>query len=137
MNKTSFTAILEKEGDLYVSLCTDLDVASQGATVEEATANLKEAVELFLECADPAEIAARRHGERSVRHPLRSSLWISGGHFPVGRSAICRICGFMRHFTISYRPYLPQASEPPALWAQALPTVHLFRPLRQEARRRL
>jgi predicted RNase H-like HicB family nuclease len=63
MHKTSFTAILEKEGDLFVALCPELDVASQGATVEEATVNLKEAVELFLECADPAEIAARRHGE--------------------------------------------------------------------------
>ena len=63
MPKTSFTAILEKEGDLYVALCPELDVASQGHTVEEATANLKEAVELFLECADPAEIEARQHGE--------------------------------------------------------------------------
>ena len=63
MSKSSFTAILEKEGDLYVALCPELDVASQGTTVEEATANLKEAVELFLECADPAEIAARWHGE--------------------------------------------------------------------------
>ena len=63
MPKTSFTAILEKEGELYVALCPELDVASQGHTVEEATANLKEAVELFLECADPAEISGRQHGE--------------------------------------------------------------------------
>jgi predicted RNase H-like HicB family nuclease len=63
MPKSSFTAILEREGDLYVALCPELDVASQGPTVEEATANLKEAVELFLECADPAEVAERRHGE--------------------------------------------------------------------------
>lgn len=63
MPKTSFTAILEKEGDLYVALCPELDVASQGHTVEEATANLKEAVELFLECADPTEIEARQHEE--------------------------------------------------------------------------
>jgi predicted RNase H-like HicB family nuclease len=63
MPKTSFTAILEREGDLYVALCPELDVASQGPTIEEATANLKEAVELFLECADPAEIGARQHGE--------------------------------------------------------------------------
>jgi len=56
MPKSSFTAILEREGDLYVALCPELDVASQGPTVEEATANLKEAVELFLECADPAEV---------------------------------------------------------------------------------
>ena len=59
MPKRSYTAILEKEGDVYVALCPDLDVVSQGATVEEATANLKEAVELFLECADPEEIERR------------------------------------------------------------------------------
>ena len=63
MPMTSFTAILEKEGDFFVALCPELDVASQGCTVEEATANLREAVELFLECADPSEIEARRHGE--------------------------------------------------------------------------
>lgn len=59
----SYTAILEKEGDLYVALCPELDVASQGGTVEEATANLKEAVELFLESADPKEITRRLHSE--------------------------------------------------------------------------
>ena len=61
MTTQSYTAILEKEGDMYVSLCPELDVASQGATVEEATANLKEAVELFLECADAEEIKRRLH----------------------------------------------------------------------------
>lgn len=45
MPKNSYTAILEKEGDMYFALCPELDVASQGATVEEATANLMEAVE--------------------------------------------------------------------------------------------
>ena len=63
MPKSSYTAILEKEDDLYVALCPELDVASQGATVEEATANLKEAVELFLEAADPQEIKRRLRGE--------------------------------------------------------------------------
>jgi len=63
MAKTTFTAILEREGDVFVALCPELDVASQGRTVEEATANLREAVELFLECADPAEVEARQHGE--------------------------------------------------------------------------
>lgn len=58
----SYTAIVEKEGDTYVALCPELDVASQGRSVEEATANLKEAVELFLECADPEEILRRQHG---------------------------------------------------------------------------
>lgn len=59
MAANSYTAIVEKEGDGYVSLCPELDVASQGSTVEEATANLKEAVQLFLECADSKEIQSR------------------------------------------------------------------------------
>ncbi len=63
MQKSSYTAVLEKEGELYVALCPELDVASQGATVEQAIANLKEAVELFLECADPDEIKQRLHSE--------------------------------------------------------------------------
>lgn len=63
MPTRSFTAILEREGDAYVALCPELDVASQGTTVEEATANLREAVELFLESADPAEIEERLRGE--------------------------------------------------------------------------
>ncbi len=63
MKAHSYTAIVEKEGDGYVALCPELDVASQGATVEEATANLKEAVELFLESADPEEVRRRLHTE--------------------------------------------------------------------------
>jgi predicted RNase H-like HicB family nuclease len=57
--KPYFTAIIEKEDDMYVSLCPELDVASQGYTVEEAKDNLKEAVELFLECASESEIESR------------------------------------------------------------------------------
>ena len=57
------TAIIEREGSGYVSLCPELDVASQGSTIEEARANLQEALELFFETADPAEIASRRHDE--------------------------------------------------------------------------
>ncbi len=63
MTKSSYTAILEKEGDMYVALCPELDVASQGKTVEEAVANLKEAVELSLESADPEEVRQRLHSE--------------------------------------------------------------------------
>lgn len=57
------TAIIEREGTGFVALCPELDIASQGDSVGEARNNLREAVELFLECADPEEIAARRHGE--------------------------------------------------------------------------
>ena len=47
------TAIIEREGDGYVSLCPEVDVASQGETVDEARENLKEALELFFETASP------------------------------------------------------------------------------------
>jgi predicted RNase H-like HicB family nuclease len=57
------TAIIEREGDGYVSLCPELDIASQGNTIEEARANLQEAIELFLETADPSEIQNRLHSE--------------------------------------------------------------------------
>ena len=64
MNKKfQFTAVIEKEGDGYVSLCPELDVASQGDTVEEASANLKEAVELFFESASNKEVSQRLHEE--------------------------------------------------------------------------
>jgi len=57
------TAIIEREGDAYVGLCPEFDIASQGDSIETARANLQEAVELFLESADPAEIERRRHSE--------------------------------------------------------------------------
>ena len=56
---SSFTAIIEREDDLYVALCPELDIASQGSSVENALENLKEAVELFLETADPRELKER------------------------------------------------------------------------------
>ncbi len=62
MNKT-LTAILEREGDGFVALCPELDIASQGDTLEQAKANLREAVELFFEAADESEVAARLSGE--------------------------------------------------------------------------
>ena len=44
-----FSSIVTKENDLYVALCPELDVASQGETAEEALRNLKEAIELYFE----------------------------------------------------------------------------------------
>ena len=73
MSKSRYTAILEREGDVFVALCPELDVASQGATVEEATANLREAVELFMESADPAEI------EQRLRAPIYVTSFEVGG----------------------------------------------------------
>jgi predicted RNase H-like HicB family nuclease len=53
------TAVTWREGNGYVALCPDVDVASQGDTVQEARANLTEALQLFLETASPAELAER------------------------------------------------------------------------------
>lgn len=57
------TAIIEREDDGFVSLCPELDIASQGSTIEEARANLVEALTLFFEAASDSEVARRFHGE--------------------------------------------------------------------------
>ncbi len=54
--KQKLTAIIEKEDAGYVSLCPELDIASQGVSIEEARDNLKEALELFFETASPEEV---------------------------------------------------------------------------------
>lgn len=51
--------MIQHEGELFVSLCPELDIASQGATVEEARANLTEAIELFFDVADDQEVRER------------------------------------------------------------------------------
>ena len=53
------TAVIHREGDGFVALCPELDVASQGDTIEAARDNLREALELFFECASPAEVQER------------------------------------------------------------------------------
>ena len=58
-----FTAFIEREGDGYVALCPELDVASQGDLVTDARDNLRDAVELFLETADESEVTRRLHAE--------------------------------------------------------------------------
>lgn len=57
------TAIIERENDGYVSLCPELDITSQGDSIEQARNNLQEALELFFECASAEEIRQRVHGE--------------------------------------------------------------------------
>ena len=65
MNLPKLTAVIEKEDDWYVATCPELGVASQGRSLEEAEAMIQEAVELFLEEADEAEITRRLN--RGVR----------------------------------------------------------------------
>lgn len=62
------TAIIEKEGDGFVALCPEVDVASQGESVAEARDNLKEALELFFETAPQEEINSRLHNEVYITH---------------------------------------------------------------------
>jgi predicted RNase H-like HicB family nuclease len=57
------TAIIEREDDGYVALCPELDIASQGSSIEDARANLVEALTLFFETASPSEITRRLHSE--------------------------------------------------------------------------
>jgi predicted RNase H-like HicB family nuclease len=68
------TAIIEREDDGFVSLCPELDIASQGSTIEEARANLVEALTLFFETAASSEIANR----------LRYEVFVTQIEVPVG-----------------------------------------------------
>lgn len=73
-NIQNFTAIIERENDGFVALCPELDVASQGNTVEEAKFNLQEALELLFEHASKNEIAAR----------LKTDVFITNMRIAVG-----------------------------------------------------
>lgn len=74
MKNLNLTALIEREDGGYVSLCPELDIASQGDTVERARENLAEAVTLFFEAADTKEIEQR----------LRSEVYISRFEVSVG-----------------------------------------------------
>lgn len=63
MKKQFYTAIIEREGEGFVSLCPELDIASQGDTIDAARINLQEALELFFETASSDEIQRRLHKE--------------------------------------------------------------------------
>jgi predicted RNase H-like HicB family nuclease len=57
------TAIIEREDDRYIALCPEFDIASEGASIDEARTNLIEALTLFFETAAPSEVARRFHHE--------------------------------------------------------------------------
>lgn len=77
METRRLTALIEKSGDLYVALCPEIDVASQGDTVEEARTNLIEALQLFFETASPDEIASR----------LSLEVFVTSVEVPIGKVA--------------------------------------------------
>jgi len=68
MNQKSIqlTAVIEREDDWYVATCPELDIVSQGETIEAARSNLLEAVEGFFEVASPSEIK-RRSNNQTIR----------------------------------------------------------------------
>ena len=76
VTRAELTAIIERDGDGFVALCPEVDVASQGSTVQEARANLTEALELFFETASESEIMRRLRSEVYVTRievPVRTS----------------------------------------------------------------
>lgn len=62
MNR-QLTAIIKREGNGYLAWCRELDIASQGDTIEVARDNLREALELFFEITSPEELGQRLHEE--------------------------------------------------------------------------
>ena len=64
----NFTIVIEKEDDMYVSLCPELDIASQGYSIEEAKANLKEAIELYYEFASENERFSIEQGINDIKN---------------------------------------------------------------------
>jgi predicted RNase H-like HicB family nuclease len=67
-------AIIEREDDGFTALCPELDIASQGSSIEEARTNLIEALSLFFETADPSEVGRR----------FRSEVFVTQVEVPVG-----------------------------------------------------
>jgi len=68
MKLLGFSIVVFPEADSYSAWCPDVDVASQGDTLQEAIANLKEALELHLECLSPSELQEikRRQGTKLI-----------------------------------------------------------------------
>jgi predicted RNase H-like HicB family nuclease len=63
-----FLAIIEPEGNGHIALCPEVDIASQGNTVEEARCNLTKALELFFETAEVSEVQRRFQSKVFVTH---------------------------------------------------------------------
>jgi predicted RNase H-like HicB family nuclease len=71
---TTLTAIIERENSMYVALCPELDIASQGQTIEQARSNLMEALTLFFETAS----------EQEVQERMKNEIYITQVEIPIG-----------------------------------------------------
>ena len=88
MEHAKFTIQTRREGlssgeDVYVALCLELDIASQGDTVEQAEANVTDAIEAFFDVASPSEI------ERRLPYRLgsKSDLFLTSIEVSFGQTA--------------------------------------------------
>ena len=68
-----FTATIRREGDLYVAQCLEVDVASQGDTVEASLANLGEALELYFESAEPVAVPTQPTLVATIDVPVKAA----------------------------------------------------------------
>jgi predicted RNase H-like HicB family nuclease len=66
----NYNAIITKEKDIFVAWCPELDIVSQGSSKEEAHCNLKEALDLFIEAADPLEVRNRLKNNEVIIYPM-------------------------------------------------------------------
>lgn len=69
MKMLHLTIIIRKENPIYVSWCPELNIASQGKTIENAIKNIREAIELYLEDKDayvPAELYQSEREEKPI-----------------------------------------------------------------------
>lgn len=67
MNKR-LTAVIHREDAGFVAFCPELDIASQGNSIQDARDQLREALELFFECASPTETESRMGDDVFVTH---------------------------------------------------------------------
>lgn len=73
MRRLHLHNLIEKEGDLYSAVCLELNVASQGKTIEKAKKNLQEAVELYLE-----DVLEARDEQEFIPRPASMELFVTG-----------------------------------------------------------
>lgn len=76
MARYRLSAVVEKGEKFFVSRCVELGVVSQGKTVDEAITNLKEAAELYLKHAEPAERASLKTYQRE--EPIMTTILVTG-----------------------------------------------------------
>jgi predicted RNase H-like HicB family nuclease len=71
MRRLILHGLIEKEKDRYTALCLELNVATEGKTLKEARANLREAIELYLE-----DVYAAGDEKKFIPRPAPRKEWL-------------------------------------------------------------